>query len=310
MEEKISKQMIYPAKVRVIPNCKLVKISANQTAEGYNELITGKTIGGILEKKKSKKHGNIISTYTITNADGYDGTDPLNVFDYAVLSVCISEQLASNDCTTAAVILRGLTGKVGKADEGVKLYPEQRAAIMDSVRKMMSTNIRIDNSTVNEELGYVGKKIIEKQILPAYFETTTINGQVVEDTIYFYHDDKGNIVQSPIFEVADQRNQIIRYDTELLDVPNQNNTPLIITIKNYVILRVMEIIKHKMTPTITLDDIFKKCRINAADKKYNVNWEVKNTVDKFLEHLQAKGVIDSFSWKKKGVKIYGVEFTF
>lgn len=302
MEEKKSNVQLYPAKVRVVPNCKLAKITANRTEEQYADLLSGEKYS-VIEKKKSKKRAEILSTYSITNAESYDGTDPLTFFDYCVLSVCISEQLAGNDFTTAAVILRGLTGKVGKSD--AETFKNQRAAILNSIEKLMGTVIKIKNDEVNKEFGYNegNAEIITDTILPCRFVTELINGQVVEDTIYFY-------APSPIFKVADQRNQIIRYDTELLDVPNQNNTPLVITLKNYVMLRVMEIIKHKMTPTITLADIFKKCRIDAFDKKYNMNWEVKNTVNKFLEHLQSKGIIKSFNWKKNGTKIHSVELTF
>ncbi len=312
MSEKNSNVQLYPAKVRVVPNCKLAKITANRTEEQYTDLISGEKYS-VVEKKKSKKHPKIVSDYYITNADGYDGTDPLTFFDYSVLSVCISEQLEGNPCTTAAVILRGLTGKTTGVNGGTHngaINPDQRAAIMESVKKLMGTIIKINLSDVNKELGYEGANSLTSTILPAFFETQTINGQPVEDTIYFYHDENGNIVKSPIWEVADQRNQVIRYDTALLDVPNQNNTPLVITLKNYVMLRVMEIKKHKMTPTITLEDIFKKCRIDAAGKKYNVKREVKDVVDKFFEHLQKKGVVASFSWKKQGTKIHGVEFSF
>lgn len=302
MEEKKANVQLFPAKVRVVPNCKLAKITANRTEKQYDRLLDGKKFT-VVEKKKSKKRDEICSTFTITNAEGYEGTDPLTFFDYCVLSVCISEQLAGNNCITAAIILRGLTGKTTGVNGGThngELNKNQRAAILASVEKMMGTIIKVDNSDVNKELGYEGEKIKKSAILPAFFETHIINGQVVEDTIYFDR-------LSPIFEVADQRNQIIRYDSSLLDVPNQNNTPLVISIKNYVMLRVMEIIKHKMTPTITLDDIFKKCRI---EKSYEKTRQTKETIDKFLEHLQSKAVIDSFQWKKQGTKIHGVEFSF
>lgn len=300
MEEK--NVQLYPAKVRVVPNCKLAKITANRTEEQYADLLSGEKYS-VIEKKKSKKRAEILSTYSITNAESYDGTDPLTFFDYCILSVCISEQLAGNDFTTAAVILRGLTGKVGKSD--AETFKNQRAAILNSIEKLMGTVIKIKNDEVNKEFGYNegNTEIITDTILPCRFVTELINGQVVEDTIYFY-------APSPIFKVADQRNQIIRYDTELLDVPNQNNTPLVITLKNYVMLRVMEIIKHKMTPTITLADIFKKCRIDASDKKYNMTREVKKVIDKFLEHLRQKDVIKSFNWKKQGTKIHDVSITF
>ena len=295
---------LYPSKVRIVPNCKLAKVTANRSEKQYDKLLAGKR-QGVIEKKNHKKHGEIISDYFIVNAKGYDGTEPLNFFDYSVLSVCISEMENGNMCTTPAVILRGLTGKTTGASGGTHngaINPDQRNAIMASVTKLMGTVIKIDNSEVNKKLGYNDGKpeIITDTILPCRFITSLINGQPAEDTIFFDR-------QSPIFTTADQRNQIIRYDTELLDVPNQNNTPLVITIKNYVILRIFEIKLHKMTPTITLADIFKKARI---EKSYEKTRQAKETISKFLEHLQEKAVIKSFNWNKSGTKIISVSFTF
>ena len=98
MEEKKSNVQLYPSKVRIVPNCKLAKVTANLTEEKYTNFLSGRKNGGILEKKKSKKHGDIVSTYTITNDKNYDGTEPLNFFDYSVLSVCISEMENGNMC--------------------------------------------------------------------------------------------------------------------------------------------------------------------------------------------------------------------
>ena len=209
-------------------------------------------------------------------------------------------------CTTVAIILRGLTGKIrreiGGTHNGI-VNPDQRFFILNSIKKLMTTVIEIDLTEVNQKLGYNDGKQekIKSAILPCYYKTEKINGQIVQDTIYFDR-------QSPIFKIADERNQIIRYDVELLNVLNQNNTPLVITIKNYVILRVMEIKKHKMTPTITLDDVFKKARISDASK-----WkkqDARNAIDEFLKHLQNKKVIKSYEWTKKGNKFYSVKLTF
>ena len=301
---------LYPAKVRIVPNCKLAKVTSNLKQSSYSKLINGKN-AGIVEKKKLKKHGELVSTFTITNADGYGGTDPLSFFDYSVVSVCDSTIAEGNGCITFAMILRALTGKTKSTSGGThngEINKDQRAAIMESVIKLMQTTIKVDNSKVNEALGYEGEKIIIRQILSAHIETTKINGQVVEDVVYFHKDENGETIKSPFFEVADQRNQIIRYDTELLDVPNQNNSPLVITLKNYVMLRVMEIKKHKMTPTLTLDDIFKKARIENKDRK--TKQRAREYVDEFLKHLQEKSVIKSFEWTKKRNKFYGVSFTF
>lgn len=312
MEEKKSNVQLFPAKVRVVPNCKLAKITANLSEQKFQKMLDGNN-RKILEKKKNKKHGDIVSTYQISNADGYDGSDPLTFFDYSVLSVIDSAQLEGNSCITFAMILRALTGKTRKNADGVsvnngELNPNQRDAIFASVLKLMQTTIKIDTSDANKNLGYEGKKIIHRQILAAHIETTKINGQIIEDVVSFHKDENGEIIKSPFFEVADQRNQIIRYDTELLDVPNQNNTPLVITLKNYVMLRVMEIQKHKMTPTITLADVFKKARIE--NKPNVIKLRARDYIDDFLKHLQCKGVIKSYEWTKKGNKFYGVKLTF
>ena len=160
MEEK--KVQLYPSKIRIVPNCKLAKNTSNLDNQSYNNILNGGK-GGIIEKKKHKKHGQIISTYTITNADGYDNTDPLTFFDYSVLSVCISEIEEGNTCTTPAIILRGLTGKrvgeVGGTANGT-VNPDQRNAIINSVTKMMGTVITINNSAVNWATTKAGKKLL------------------------------------------------------------------------------------------------------------------------------------------------------
>ena len=298
-------KIIYPSKVRIVPNCKLAKLTANQTDEQYQKLMNGGR-RGVIEKKNHKKYGEIVTKYYITNVDNYDNTDPLTSGDYDVLSVCISEIENGNMCTTVAIILRGLTGKtrreVGGTHNGV-VNPDQRKSILKSIEKLMSTKIEIDLSETNKKLGYNDGKEekITSVILPCYYKTEKINGQIVDDTIYFDR-------QSPMYIIADQRNQIIRYDVSLLDVPNQNNTPLVITIKNYVILRVMEIKKHKMTPTITLDDVFKKARISDASKR--TKQHARECLEKFFAHLQNKKVIKSYEWTKKGNKFYSVKITF
>lgn len=291
---------IYPARTRVVPNIKLIKVLAKQSAEVYHELLDGES-RNIVEKKNHKKHGKIVTTYTIANADGYDGTDPLNESDRAVLSACISEFEASNKYTTIAILLRSLTGKVGGSDGAV--YANQREWILNSLHKLMSTIITVDLADTNEKLNYVGADEVTGAILPCKYVTTTVNGQPVKDVIYF-------LDESPIMKIAKDRNQILRYDTELLDVPNLRNTPLVITLKNYVINRVMEIKAHfkQLTPTLTFADIFEKARITDASRKAKM--DARETVKIFFNHLQAKGVIKSFEFVKKGVATHAVSFTY
>ena len=296
MSENIT---LYPAKTRVVPNIKLIKNLATQSARAYQKLLNGKS-GGVIEKKNHKKHGNIVTSYTITNADGYDGTDPLDEFDYAVLSACISEWKDDNRDTTFAIILRGLTGETREGCDS-RVYPNQRESIVNSVNKLMSTLITVDLTDVNEAFGYEGEKKLTAPILPAKYVTTIVNGQPIEDVIHFTD-------ESPILKIAEARNQIIRYDTSLLDVPNLRNTPRVITLKNYVMRRVHEIKAHKMTPTLTFADIFKKCGIANGDK--DTKYYARETVKAVFAHIQAKCVVKSFTLVKKGTSIHAITFTY
>ena len=291
---------IYPSKVRVVPNVKLIKNISKLSAEGYQDMLNGGN-GGIIEKRNHKKFGDVITTYTIANVDGYDDESPITELDAAVLSVCISEQKVGNEDTTTAIILRALTGKVGESGDH-KLRVNQREAILHSVTKLMQTIIDIDLSDTNKALGYNSGKPqqLRAPILPCEFVTIEINGQTVNDVIHFYR-------ESPIMTIAEDRNQILRYDTDLLDVPGQNNTPLVIVLKNYIMRRIAEIKLHHMTPTLTFNDIFTHARISDANK--HVKLDARNVVEKFFEHLKEQGFVKSFEIVKKGVAVYAVKFT-
>lgn len=263
-------------------------------------MIQNHSAKGVIEKKNHKKHGKVRSSFTIQNENGYTQIIELNEFDRAVFGVCISEFLADNKYTTPAIILRGLTGKVGKSD--AETFKDQRTAILQSIDKLMFTVLDPDVIDAFEKLNYADgslEKIVKTPVLPCKRVEKTINGQKA-DVIYFTD-------ESTLLKIAQLKGQILRYDTALLDVPKQNNIPLVITIKNY-ILRVLEIIKHKMTPALTFDDIFKKARI--TNKPNVIKLRAREYITEFLEHLQTKGEIKSFNLTKKGNKFYNIELSF
>ena len=301
--EKKHNVQVYPSKVRIIPNCKLVKTINNLPTDKFSNMIVEGNERKIREVKNHKKFGDVFSTYKLVlNDEECDGSDPLNEFDRAVLSVCISEWEVGNRHTTPAIILRGLTGKTGVKGKG-KIHKDQYTAIINSVKKMMSIIIEIDLSDVNEKLNYNDGKQqkITSAILPAYFITDSINGQPIEDVIYFDR-------ESPIMKISRDRKQLLTFDMALLDVTNQNNTPLNITAKNYVLCRILEIKLHRLTPTITFTDIFAKCRIENSNPK--IKMDVRNNIIKFLEHLKSQGVIRDFELTKKAQSFYSIKFSY
>lgn len=194
------------------------------------------------------------------------------------MSVCISNLDAGNKHITPAIILRGLTGKNFQNSDGI-VYKDQHIAIMNSIIKLMSTIIWIDETETNQQLKYDSKNSKKcSAILPAYFVEKTINGQ---DATIIYFDR-----ESPLMEIGRNRKQLLTYDVSLLDVPKQNNKPINITIKNYAMNRVQEIKLHKLTPIVTFADVFKKCRIDnaKADKKA----DARNNLIKFFENLKGE----------------------
>ena len=288
----------YPAKQRIVPNCKLCKVIHNLTPEEYSYMVVKNKPRRIIEMRHHKRYGEISAFYKISNAAGYDNTDPLNEFDRAVLSVCISNFAVGNRCVTPAVILRGLTGKTSKGGKG-KVNPAQLDAILFSVKKLMNTVIDLDDTQPNEYLEYGTKKsaIICSALLPAYIaKETTINGQ----DAYIIGFDR----ESPLMQVARERKQILTYEAELLDVPGQHNTWMNIALKNYAMSRVQEIKLHNMHRTLRFADIFAKARISNADRDIKQN--ARNTLIEFFEHLQTKGEIHSFVLTSEKTEICNV----
>ena len=290
----------YPAKQRIVPNCKLCKVIHNLSQDDYDYMVVDDKKRRIIEMRHHKRYGEINSIYKISNASDYDNTDPLTEFDRAVLSVCISNFAVGNRCVTPAVIFRGLTGKTGSGGKG-KVNPDQLSAILFSVKKLMSTIIDIDDTQPNECLDYGTKKssLLCSAILPAYIaKDTTINGQEA----YIIGFDR----ESPLMQIASERKQLLTYRAELLDVPGQHNTWMNIALKNYTMSRVQEIKLHKMHRTLTFTDIFAKARIADADPK--TKSDARNTLIKLFEHLQTMGTIRSFSVTKDGNTFHAIKF--
>lgn len=305
MLESMRSAQIYPSRVRVEPNDKDTKVLFGIKDEHYQQLLAG-AFRNIVEKRNHKKYGTIKTPYSISNSDSYDNKIPLNEFDRAVLSVCISEWLAGNPYTTVAIIFRALIGKVGVPS--IRPSKKQEQAIISSIDKLMFTNFNPDTQDSFKKLSYSENgdsiRIKKSPVLPACVVDAKINGQIIENAIFF-------LLESPILLITNEKSQILRYDSDLLNVPNQNNTPLVISLKNYVLRRVIEIMAHKMTATITWDNVFNRCRISDANR--DIKSDARNSIIKLFQHLLSQGFIKSFEHAKKfpeAKRSYGISFTY
>ena len=292
---------IMPIKLRLVPNFKLCKVIYNLQQEQYSRMVVDGKQRRIMEKKNVKRYGDIITVYHLTNNDSCDNTDPLNEFDYAVFSACLSYFDKGDRCVSLGMIYRAMTGKTTKGGKG-KVPPDIREAILLSLKKLIGTVIEIDDEQVNSAFNYA-KSSSKKcsSILPAHFDEMLINGK--DASVIFF--DR----ISPLMDIAKQRKQLLSYSPTLLDAPNIRNSFMNLTLKNYVIRRVAEIKLHKnLRNIITFNDVFQKCRIANASRDTKMN--ARNTIIKFFEHLQAKGFIKSFEAVKENNSLYSIHIDY
>lgn len=298
IEKIIRNVQIYPTRERLELNDKMNKTFFNLDKETYDTLRNGKFAADIVEASTYPGEEEILTPFTIISP--YD--DPPNEFDRAVLSVCTSEYKAGNHYSTLDIIFRALVGKVG--EDNSTPHKNQLAAILHSLNKLMNTSVSYNTTQSFSKLRYkIDKAVIsQSSVLPSCRVNVTINGKVV-DVIYFDR-------ISHLYDVTNAKNHFIRYEPSLLNVPNQNNTPLVISLKTYVLRRVAEIKVHKqLKPTITWDNVFTRCRIKDSSRK--VKQDARETILKLFENLQKLNFIKTFNLAKKSPESkfsYGISF--
>lgn len=293
---------IYPSKMRVIPNDHISKKFFNLSSINFINLINGFK-AKVAEKINYKDVGDICSAFTIRVADGFTVSEPFDLYDCAVLSVCISEWNEGNRYTTPSIIYRNLTGKIQDYDAAPS--KNQYSEILQSVKKLMRIQGTFDLSEICENLGYnEGHPItLISNILPCQIlKNTKFNGCLRTDVIHLTS-------EPPLLSIAKlKNNQLITFDAKLLNIPRQQNTRLNIMIKTYVMIRIAEIKSHRLTPSITFEDLFKKCRIEEADRK--IKQRARESIIDFMIHLKFCGVINNFTLEKKGTRFRTIKFSY
>lgn len=314
-EEKKKFQIQRRLKKITSPNDKLVKTVFNLPYDEYSYIIESGERDWITEKKI---RGEDVKTYFWLKVIGVPegkkfptrfevesiGTvnisRPLNEFDRAIFDACISTQEAGLKIATVDFLFRVMTGNDKKQPTLA-----EKTAILESIGKMTTTLITIDFSEAREKMKKYDSAParLVGAILPCqYLDGVKVNGQ--ETAIIKFLD------ESPLLEIARAKRQIINYPSALLDIFNQNNTPLITKIKSYVIRRVHEIILHPkdLRPTITFEDVFKHCDLADATKRKKQ--DARKIIFEVMEHLRSQEVIRSFEKKKDGKAYYAISFIF
>ena len=278
-------------------NDKLTKTLFSLPAnEYYDALQKGISIAVTETTIRGKK----IQTHFKLNGGGFATLKrPLNEFDRAIFDICNSAREEGFFGLTRDSLFRALAG--GK-NRNTRPTPSQAIAIFESLKRLM-TIIEIDFSLTRDKMPkYKGvpDKIISPILPCRILHNVLFNGN--RTTLIRFTD------ESPLITIARAKKQIITSPVALRDITNQNNTPIVIMIKSYVIRRVFEIVAHNMTPTITFDDLFKHCELIDATRKQKQ--DARKIVISVMENLKSESVIKCFTLTKKGDSYYSVTITF
>ena len=280
----------------ISPNDKLTKTLFSLPADEYYDAIQKSISIAVTE---TILRGKKIQTHFKLNGGGFATLKrPLNEYDRAIFDVCNSAREEGFFGLTRDSLFRALIG--GKTNQYPR--PNQATAIVESLERLM-TIIKIDFSQTREKIPKyksVPAQIISPILPCIILNNVLVNGQ--RTSLIKFTD------ESPLITIARAKKQIITSPISLRDITNQNNTPLVIIIKSYVIRRVLEIILHNMTPSITFADVFKHCDLPNATRKQRQ--DARKIVLDVMENLKSKGVIKSFEFTKKGETFYSITITF
>ena len=291
---------IFPSRKRIEPNDKLTEKLFSMSTDTYEKILTDGNTFYLIEVKNHKKYGDILSPLCIKLINGYLDKTPMDQFDRFVLAACISEWVKENTYTTPNIIYRHLTGKTGSDSEAPD---ETKEEILQSIRRLMCTEITINMTDYCAKLGYNKGKPFEltSTMLPcSYAKGLIVNGQ--PSTVIKILD------EPPLLKIARFKAQLLTYEEKLLDVPHQHNSIDIITIKNYVMQRIQEIIKHKLTPTIRFDDVFEKCGL--IDIRNNKKMRMRKVIVELMEHIKSNGEIVSYTINKEQNKFSSISIQY
>ncbi len=291
-----------PSKIIYFPNDVLAKKLFNLTEDDFKKACQEPV--DLVEIKKHKKFGKITSPFKIIVDQNaiFTLSEPVDQFDFDVLIICISEYYIGNRYITPAIIYRGLTGKVGTDAMPSK---DQLSAIMHSIEKLMRLQIDITLTDYCQKLNCNdGHSLrIVANLLPSEYSTeTTINGK--ETTIIHL------LAESPIWRIAChiKNHQVLSFKADLLNIPHQQNTAMNIKVKHYVLRRILEIISHNLTATITFADVFKNCRLENEPRV--IKLRVREFMTELFEYFKSKELIKDYTINKRGRAFYSISFTY
>ncbi len=223
------------------------------------------------------------------------GRKELVPYDRAVHDAIITLFVdGGNEYITPQMIYQVIAG-----NPKARLTAKQAEAISDSITKCMYSRVIIDGSEVAaaygfEKFKYDGSLIVGERV------TATLNGTVLECL---------HLLRKPIlYEYADKKNQIGRFDIKLLNSPI-NKTEETITLQDYLYRRILSMKgSSSLSKTIVYETVYNQIEIKAASdgalrkKKSKVRGQIKS----ILDFWKQEGFILGYVENTRKTEIYSV----
>lgn len=212
-------------------------------------------------------------------------------FEYAVFNSTISERIANNDYTTAAILCRHL-GCWQKP--GAKI----QQAVIDSLDKLACIRIIANlDGTQKFYTSPIGEFEFRGYLLPSESLKMSVNGQP-STLIHF-------LSKGPVFAIADMKDQIITCSSALMQAPVRT-TPRTIAINHFFLRRILEMkgsaetskSNKRVKPlrhNILFNSLFKACDISEKRAKQ----QAREIADIILKFFVEQNFIKNFSFESE-----------
>lgn len=288
----------------IIPTDKLSQLVFDLTAEEFRDLIENHSPFGCVEKET--KRGEVVTNFFLELAEEYEGKLPPDPFARETFYFGVSAYEQNYRTISFSMAFDGLTG--GTEKRGVR--KEQYDALKAAFKRLNGIQITIDlkpllNAFPKYCQNYTGKLMeISGSLLPCQLIETEINGQKVCAV--------NLLAESPLMRVAKIKRQLLSYSTAPLAIVGQNNTPKIITVKNYLLRRIhlMKSVKRKsgLNNSILFETIYRQCGLEDATR-----WQkrdVRKEIEGILNHFKAEGVFQDFEIERENGAYRAIKILF
>lgn len=245
----------------------------------------GEQIALKAEKDGSGQQLSIMYSIGFEDLQGVTITKKLEPFDKRVYIAVSALFNAGNNVITLTQIHYAMgNSKRPNAKQLQKIY--------DSVRKMTSARVYVNNESEAQVYSNYPVFKYEGSLLPIESMSASVNGQLTNAAIHIFR-------EPPIVSFAKKRNQLTTVTVSLLDSPiSKTNGNL--AIDDYLIERIARAKNGKQPCKILYETLYERCRLTTPKQKQRA----PETIKRYLDHYKADGFITGYKQTADSITVF------